>query len=66
MPELVALAVPPGPAFLDALRRIWDDGDAVLPLDPHAPAHVAASQAGKRAWFNAAAAAKAPTTPRSR
>ena len=38
MPELVALAVPPGPAFLDALRRIWDDGDAVLPLDPHAPA----------------------------
>ena len=42
MPELVALALPGGPAFVDALRRTWDDGDAVLPLDPFAPAAHAA------------------------
>lgn len=33
MPELVALALPGGPAFVDALRRTWDAGDAALPLD---------------------------------
>jgi O-succinylbenzoic acid--CoA ligase len=27
-----------GPAFVDALRRAWSDGDAVLPLDPRLPA----------------------------
>jgi o-succinylbenzoate---CoA ligase len=27
-----------GPSFVDALRRAWDDGDAVLPLDPRLPA----------------------------
>lgn len=37
MGELVALAMPGGPAYLDALSRIWDAGDAVLPLDAHAP-----------------------------
>lgn len=37
MPELVALALPGGPEFVDALRRVWDMGDAVLPLAPHAP-----------------------------
>jgi O-succinylbenzoic acid--CoA ligase len=26
-----------GPAFVDALQRAWDDGDAVLPLDPRLP-----------------------------
>jgi len=31
--RLVALAMPGGPAFAEALRRCWDDGDAVLPLD---------------------------------
>jgi o-succinylbenzoate---CoA ligase len=36
--ELVALALPGGPAYVDALRRVWDGGDAVLPLDPRAPA----------------------------
>jgi o-succinylbenzoate---CoA ligase len=30
--------LPPGPAFVDALDRAWVDGDAVAPLDPHAPA----------------------------
>ncbi|MGO8723962.1 MAG: class I adenylate-forming enzyme family protein [Acidimicrobiales bacterium] len=33
MRRLVALAMPGGAAFADALRRCWDDGDAVLPLD---------------------------------
>ncbi len=34
MPELVALDLPAGQDFVDALRAAWDDGDAVLPLDP--------------------------------
>jgi len=39
--ELVALLLPGGPGFVDAVRRAWDAGDAVLPLDPQAPpAHV--------------------------
>jgi len=33
VPELVALAMPPGPRFVDELRRAWDQGDAVAPLD---------------------------------
>jgi O-succinylbenzoic acid--CoA ligase len=37
MPELVALALPGGPDAVDALRRVWDAGDAVLPLDPRLP-----------------------------
>ncbi len=37
MPELVALALDGGPGFVDALRRVWDAGDAVLPLDPRLP-----------------------------
>jgi O-succinylbenzoic acid--CoA ligase len=35
--ELVAVQLT-GPGFVDALRRIWDDGDAALPLDPTLPA----------------------------
>lgn len=31
--ELVAIDLPGGPAFVDALRRIWDAGDAALPVD---------------------------------
>lgn len=38
MRELVAVAVPGGPAFVDTLRRVWDRGDALLPLDPRLPA----------------------------
>ncbi len=38
MPELVALDLPGGPAFVDALRAAWEQGDAVLPLDPRLPA----------------------------
>lgn len=37
MAELVGLAMPGGPAFVDALRRTWDDGDAALPIDPRLP-----------------------------
>ncbi len=37
MPELVALDLPGGPGFVDALRAAWDEGDAVLPLDPRLP-----------------------------
>jgi O-succinylbenzoic acid--CoA ligase len=38
MPELVALDLPGGPGFVDALRDAWDAGDAVLPIDPRLPA----------------------------
>jgi len=37
MGELVALDLPAGPGFVDALRRAWDAGDAVLPVDPRLP-----------------------------
>jgi O-succinylbenzoic acid--CoA ligase len=37
MGRLVALALPGGPAFVEALRQIWADGDAVAPLDPRLP-----------------------------
>ena len=37
MPHLVAIDLPGGPAFVDALRRIWDDGDAAFPLDRRLP-----------------------------
>ncbi len=43
MQDLIALLVPGGPGFVDTLRAAWDAGDAVLPLDPTAPAaHTAA------------------------
>ncbi len=37
MRNLVALAMPGGPGFVDALQRIWDDGDAVFPVDLRLP-----------------------------
>jgi O-succinylbenzoic acid--CoA ligase len=37
VPELVALDLPGGIGFVDALRAIWDTGDAVAPLDPRLP-----------------------------
>ncbi len=37
MGELVALDLPAGPGFVDALRAVWDAGDAVLPVDPRLP-----------------------------
>ena len=38
MNELVAVDLAGGPAFVDALVRAWDDGDAVLPVDQRLPA----------------------------
>lgn len=40
MPQLVALDAQPGPAFVEALQRAWDAGDAVFPVDPRLPAAV--------------------------
>ncbi|MEM8925648.1 MAG: AMP-binding protein [Actinomycetota bacterium] len=37
MAEVVALALRGGPAYVDAIRRVWDDGDAIAPLDPRLP-----------------------------
>ncbi len=37
MRALVALDLPGGPAFVDALRRAWDRGDAVMPVDQRLP-----------------------------
>ncbi|MGD9702519.1 MAG: AMP-binding protein [Acidimicrobiia bacterium] len=37
MPRLVALDLPGGAAFVAALQRVWDDGDAVAPLDRRMP-----------------------------
>jgi o-succinylbenzoate---CoA ligase len=37
MGELVALDLPAGPGFVDALVAAWDAGDAVLPVDPRLP-----------------------------
>lgn len=34
MPDLVALDIPGGVEFVNALERIWDNGDAAAPLDP--------------------------------
>ncbi len=34
MPELVALDLPGGRGFVDALSAVWDTGDAACPLDP--------------------------------
>ena len=35
--RLVALDLPAGDGWVDELRRAWDDGDAVFPLDPRLP-----------------------------
>ncbi len=37
MRELVALELPPGRGFVDALQAVWDAGDAGAPLDPRLP-----------------------------
>lgn len=37
MPRLVALALPGGPAYVDAIRRVWDAGDAIAPIDLRLP-----------------------------
>jgi O-succinylbenzoic acid--CoA ligase len=37
MPSLIALDLPAGPPFVAALRRAWDQGDAVFPIDTRLP-----------------------------
>ena len=37
MPRLVALALPGGPAYVDAIERVWDAGDAIAPVDDRLP-----------------------------
>ncbi len=37
MPDVVALALPAGTAFVDALKAVWDAGDAAFPLDLRLP-----------------------------
>jgi O-succinylbenzoic acid--CoA ligase len=37
MQELVAVESPGGPNFVDTMLRIWDAGDAMLPVDPRLP-----------------------------
>jgi O-succinylbenzoic acid--CoA ligase len=43
MPRLVALDLPGGPTFVDELHRIWDAGDAVVPVDQRLPPTARAS-----------------------
>ena len=52
MPELVALPVPSA-RFIEDLRRVWDDGDAVFPLDLRlaAPAREAVLRAMAPGWL---------------
>jgi O-succinylbenzoic acid--CoA ligase len=35
--ELVAIDMPAGEAFVNVLRKVWDSGDAVLPIDQRLP-----------------------------
>src|SRR5438067_12253417 len=35
--RLVPIRRPGGPAFVAELQRAWNDGDAVLPIDPRLP-----------------------------
>ena len=71
VPELVALDLPGGIGFVDALRAVWDTGDAAAPLDPRLP------PAARRALLDALrptrivglgrrAAMRCPTASRSR
>jgi O-succinylbenzoic acid--CoA ligase len=37
VPQLIALVAEGRPSFVDQVRRTWDAGDAVFPLDPRLP-----------------------------
>ena len=49
MADVVVLDLSPGPAFVDGLQRIWDDGDAAAPVDPTLP------DAARSTWLDAVA-----------
>ena len=40
MAELIAIDLPGGPSFVEALTSIWDAGDTALPLDQRLPHHL--------------------------
>jgi o-succinylbenzoate---CoA ligase len=46
VPDLLAIDIPGGPDFVDALRRVWDAGDAALPVDQRL------SEGAKKALFD--------------
>lgn len=37
MRELVVLDLPAGPAYVEAIKRVWDNGDAFMPIDQRLP-----------------------------
>ena len=41
--DLIAVCLPPGPRWLDALRSAWDAGAAVMPVDARLTAAEAAA-----------------------
>lgn len=43
MSEVVAVTAHSSEGFIDVLQRVWDDGDALLPIDPRLPAPAVAS-----------------------
>ncbi|MGI8756688.1 MAG: AMP-binding enzyme [Acidimicrobiales bacterium] len=47
MRELVALDLAGGPRFVDAVRRTWDDGDAILVVDQRLSAEARQAQLGE-------------------
>ncbi len=49
VPALVALDLVGGPAFVDALRRVWERGEAALPVDQRLPAPARAALLGSLA-----------------
>lgn len=52
VPDLVAIDMPAGPAWVEALKEAWDRGDAVVPVDQRLapPARAAVLDALAPAW----------------
>jgi O-succinylbenzoic acid--CoA ligase len=60
--QLVALDLPGGPAFVRALQRVWDRGDAAFPVDQRLPPAAKAVLIATMAAASAIDAAGAETT----
>ena len=52
MADVVALALPAGPAYVEAIQRVWEAGDAIAPVDLRLPADDAS-----RVWVTLAPSA---------
>ena len=63
MPELVALDIGGGPAFVAALRAVWDAGDAAAPLDPRLAAARRRAPAGRPAPGSVVGPGRHPLRP---